>query len=114
MEKTKIDFIADLLTSKRLDTSHKERFFSLAAEEIKKVEITDEKIWKEITKLKAEFEKEIERKKKEEDVFDKDANEFINSKKLLNGNETNAITKDEIKHDPIKTTESLTLFKNGN
>jgi len=55
MEKTKIDFIADLLSSKKLDTYHKERFFSLAAQEIKKMETTDEMIWKEIEGLKTEL-----------------------------------------------------------
>jgi hypothetical protein len=52
MRKSKIDFIADLLKSEKLETSHKERFFALAVEEFKKTDHDDSDIRKEIENLK--------------------------------------------------------------
>ncbi len=49
--KTKVDFITDLLSNKKLHTSQKERLFALVAKDLKDVDETG-KIWDEIKKLK--------------------------------------------------------------
>jgi hypothetical protein len=56
MSKPKVDFIADLLSSKRIKDIHKERFLTLAVQEIKKIEEVDEDMWVEINKLKTQLE----------------------------------------------------------
>jgi hypothetical protein len=88
MSKSKIDFISDLLASKGLDSSMKQKFFELAANEIKTHHFNDSKIWEEINKLKGEFEKEIKSKK--------------------------PIIHVPTFHDPKRTAQSLKLFKTGN
>ena len=50
--KTKIDFITDLLSNKKLHTSQKERLFSLVAEDLKGDKEEIKKIWEEIDKIK--------------------------------------------------------------
>jgi hypothetical protein len=50
--KTKIDFITDLLSNKKLHTSQKERLFSLVAEDLKGDKEEIKKIWEEIDKTK--------------------------------------------------------------
>jgi hypothetical protein len=49
---TKTDFIADLLTNKKLNASQKEKVFSLVAKEFKQDELEIKKIWEEINKIK--------------------------------------------------------------
>ena len=88
MSKSKIDFISDLLANNKLDSSMKQKFFELAANEIKSIQYHDSKIWDEIKKLKAEFEKEVK------------------SKKIVLS--THSV------HDPKKTAQNLKLFKVGN
>jgi len=51
--KSKIDFITDLLSNKKLHTSQKERIFSLVAEDLKGDEHEIKKIWEEINILKS-------------------------------------------------------------
>lgn len=50
--KTKVDFITDLLSNKKLHTSQKERMFALVANDLKGDEEEVNKIWEEINKLK--------------------------------------------------------------
>ena len=50
--KTKIDFITDLLSNKKLHASQKERLFSLVAEDLKGDKEEIKKNWKEIDKIK--------------------------------------------------------------
>ena len=90
MIKSKLDFLTDLLASKRLDSSMKQKFFELTSVELKNIQSCDYKIWEEINKLKAEFEKE-----------------------LKNRNNKNIQTVETI-HNPIQTSECLTKFKFGN
>jgi len=52
MGKSKIDFISDLLASKRLDSSMKQKFFELAALELRNIEYSDAKILNEIELIK--------------------------------------------------------------
>lgn len=52
MSKTKIDFIADLLSTKKLDTLNKDRLFLLLANELKENGLEFDKIWEEIERLK--------------------------------------------------------------
>jgi hypothetical protein len=52
MAKTKFDFIADILKSDKLRTSHKEKFLALAIEELRQTERQDSIIWQEIEELK--------------------------------------------------------------
>jgi hypothetical protein len=49
--KTKIDFITDLLSNKKLLASQKERLFSLVAEDLKGDKEEIKKIWEEIDKI---------------------------------------------------------------
>jgi UDP-2,3-diacylglucosamine pyrophosphatase LpxH len=65
----------------------KQKFFELAASEIKNIQTEDSKIWDEINKLKAEFEREVKNKKP------------IDHKPTV--------------HDPKKTAQCLKLFKTG-
>jgi hypothetical protein len=88
MSKSKIDFISDLLANKKLDSSMKQKLFELTANEIKNIQGQDYRIWDEINKLKVEFEKEIKNKN----------GMFLSS---------------ELVHNPIKTAECLSLFKQG-
>ncbi len=92
MSKSKIDFIADLLSHKKLETSMKEKFLTLAVNELKKIDSRDEHLWEELGKLKEEFQKEFKSKKKPE------------KKKA---------TPSVIVHDPKRTSKSLKLFKTG-
>jgi hypothetical protein len=55
MSENKIDFISDLLGSKKIEPSQKERVFILAANELKKNGETDEKIFAEIEEIKIQL-----------------------------------------------------------
>ncbi len=52
MSKSKIDFITDLLASKRLDSSMKQKLFELTAKELQNIEYSDKKILSEIEAIK--------------------------------------------------------------
>jgi hypothetical protein len=51
MNKSKVDFIADLLSEKRLDASDKEKLFQLAFKELRNLETTDEDLRKKVEAL---------------------------------------------------------------
>lgn len=95
MSRSKVDFIADLLASKKIDSSLKERFFTLAIGEIKKIGDSDEKIWKELDILKKKLETSLKHPPAE----------VVKAKKR---------TIERKSHDPKKTAECLKLFRTGN
>ena len=104
MGKSKIDFISDLLASKRLDSSMKQRFFELAAKEIKDFKCDDAKIWEEIHKLKADFQKTLINKTVELPLNTISKNEV--KKSNLKTNVTRI-------SNPINTSKHLKKFRTG-
>lgn len=52
MNKLKVDFIAELLSNKRISVSDKERLFALSLNELKKISNTDDEIRQEIADIK--------------------------------------------------------------
>ena len=95
--KTKIDFITDLLSNKKLHASQKERLFSLVAEDLKGDEHEVKKIWEEIEKLKFNH---------------KDEKASLDEIKTKPGEKID----DKIKmvHNPQKTSDFLKMFKYDN
>lgn len=72
MSKSKIDFISDLLVSKKLEASQKERLFRLAANELKKNGETDERIFAEIEAIKNQLKGFTENIQKREEKTEKE------------------------------------------
>lgn len=110
MGKSKIDFISDLLANNKLDSSMKQKFFELAANEIKSIQYHDSKIWDEINKLKAEFEREIKNTRESFNNINTESSTKISTKPLIK-DKTHAVH--SFIHDPRKTAESLKLFRTG-
>jgi hypothetical protein len=100
MSENKIDFISDLLGSKKIEPSQKERVFMLAAYELKKNGETDEKIFAEIEEIKNQLVEiklkglEMKNDHKGSDGIDQAINDEI----------------DLLKHRPIETSQFLQSF----
>lgn len=90
MDKSKIDFIADLLNSDKLEASHKEKFLALAIEELRSLGIAESAIHKRLASLE----------------------NIVNLLKApSNGTgENKKSKKDTLEHIPQKTVEALRLF----
>jgi len=88
MNKTKVEFITSLLSDKKLSASHKERLYPLILSEIRQTGDVDEHIWSEIQEIKK--------------IIQKD-----NSLEMSQSDDNN-------RHEPLKTSEILKLFKTGN
>lgn len=95
MSKSKVDFIADLLASKKIDSSLKEKFFTLAVAEMKKMGDSDDRIWKELELLKRQTKTTLK----------------ITQPEIQ---KTKKRTIEKKAHDPRKTSQCLKLFKTGN
>jgi len=87
MNKSKVEFITDLLSNERLKPFHREKLYPLILSEIKQVGDVDEQLWNEIQLIK--------------EMIMKNAppNEEADEKSI---------------HEPLKTSEKLNLFKDGN
>lgn len=98
MNKSKVDFIADLLSEKKLNPQEKERLFHLASKEIKNLDLKGENL--------SERVKEIEDKI---DIYLN--NKTLSSKNSNNSKKTKSNKKSNKKHDPITTVKILKKFK---
>lgn len=87
MNKSKVEFITDLLSNERLKPFHREKLYPLILSEIKQAGNVDEQLWNELQLIK--------------DMIIKNAPPNVQSENLL-------------LHDPVKTVEALSLFKTGN
>lgn len=87
MNKTKVEFITDLLSHERLKPVHKEKLYPLILSEIKQISTVDELLWNELKLIK--------------DMIIKD-------------DQSIEYTDEKLTHEPFKTSEKLNLFKDGN
>ncbi|MFB9862462.1 hypothetical protein [Rufibacter immobilis] len=90
MDKSKIDFIADLLNSDRLDTSHKEKFLTLAIEELRSQGVAESELNKRLESLE-KIVNLLKESSRDPEVAD-------------------STKKEKIEHTPKKTVEALRLF----
>lgn len=98
MNKTKVDFIADLLSSKALKVEHREKLFLLVSKELSKIEDPDERI---ILKLK-ELEADIKQLKSEQATIDDNEEEYIIVKEV----EPEGYTVPELLGEKLKAVKS--------
>lgn len=86
MNKTKVDFLSDILASKKMDITNKERFLKLATLELKNIENSENHI---VERIEA-----LEKKMSEKESIEEKNRPLV--------------------HSPQKTSKHLKLFKEGN
>ena len=86
MNKSKVEFITDLLSNERLKPFHREKLYPLILSEIKQAGDVDEQLWNELQLIKEMI---MKNSPPNEEAYEKSI------------------------HEPLKTSENLNLFKRG-